>query len=109
MTLDPPPITVVGVAGTVTTLAAMRLGLEAYEGAAVHGSTLSRDDLARFTDLLLPASPEERRHIARVAPDRADYLLAGATVLDKVPVASDSSEMVVSDRGLRFGLLTPGA
>jgi exopolyphosphatase/guanosine-5'-triphosphate,3'-diphosphate pyrophosphatase len=103
--LEPPPRTVIGVAGTVTTLAAMALGLPAYDAAKVHGAKLTRTDLARFVDRLLPANAEERRKIAAVSPDRADFLLAGATILDRVLQAAKRQQMVVSDRGLRFGLL----
>lgn len=103
--LDPPPRTVIGTAGTVTTLAAMALGLEKYASAAVHGSKLTRTDLARFVDQLLPASPAERKRIAAVSPERADFLLAGATILDRVLQGARRSAMIVSDRGLRFGLL----
>jgi exopolyphosphatase/guanosine-5'-triphosphate,3'-diphosphate pyrophosphatase len=103
--LDPAPRVVVGVAGSVTTLAATRLGLEAYDADQVHGCALSRVDLARFVDRLLPATPEQRREMIPSAPDRADYLLAAAIILDRVLAASRRNQLVVSDRGLRFGLL----
>ncbi len=103
--LEPAPRTVIGVAGTVTTLGAMALGLEQYSSAEVHGGKLTRVELARFIDRLLPASPAERRQIAAVSPDRADYLLAGATILDRVLQSSRRPQLTVSDRGLRFGLL----
>lgn len=103
--LEPPPRTVIGTAGTVTTLAAMALGLDHYDAAQVHGTKLTRVDLARFVDRLLPASPDERRRIAAVSPERADFLLAGALILDRVLQAARRPAMLVSDRGLRFGLL----
>lgn len=103
--LEPTPRTVIGVAGTVTTLAAMAQGLSTYSSEKVHGSRLTRTDLANFTDVLLPATPEERRRICAVSPERADYLLAGATILDRVLGAARRSQILVSDRGLRFGLL----
>lgn len=103
--LDPLPRTVVGVAGTVTTLAAMQLGLERYDSARVHGSTLSRVDLGRWADRLLAADAAQRRQLAAVSPERAEWLLAGAVVLDRVLAAAKRPSLVVSDRGLRFGLL----
>jgi exopolyphosphatase/guanosine-5'-triphosphate,3'-diphosphate pyrophosphatase len=103
--LDPAPRTVLAVAGTATTLAAMALGLSSYDAGRVHGSRLTRVDLARFVDRLLPASPEERRKIAAISPERADFLLAGATVLDRVLQAARRPQLTVSDRGLRFGVL----
>jgi len=107
--LEPAPRTVIGVAGTVTTLGAMALGLSEYASSEVHGSKLARVDLARFIDRLLPASPAERRVIAGVSPDRADYLLAGATILDRVLQSSRRQQLTVSDRGLRYGLLADAA
>lgn len=103
--LEPQPATVIGVAGSVTTLAATRLGLTRYDAAQVHGSVLERVDLARFVDRLLPASPEERRAMVPSSPERADWLLAGAVILDRVLAAARRSQLRVSDRGLRFGLL----
>lgn len=106
VSLDPAPRVVVGVAGTVTALAAVSLGLPRYASEQVHGSRLTRVDLARFIDRLLPATPDERRALVPAAPERADYLVAGATILDRVLAAGRRPGMVVSDRGLRFGLLT---
>lgn len=103
--LDPLPRTVIGVAGTVTTLAAMAQGLTTWDPSRVHGSSLTRADLSRFIDRLLPTTPEERRRMAQVSPERADYLLAGAIVLDRVLAAAKRPRLVASDRGLRFGLL----
>lgn len=103
--LDPLPRVVVGVAGSVTTLASMVQGLATYDGARVHGSRLDRVDLARIVDRLLPASPDERRALVPSAPERADYLVAGATILDRVLAAARRPSLVASDRGLRYGLL----
>lgn len=102
---EPPPEVVIGVAGTVTTLAAMVQGLARYDSARVHGSTLTRADLHAIGDRLQPATQEERRALVPVAPDRADYLLAGAVILDQVLEVARLPSLLVSDRGLRFGLL----
>lgn len=103
--LAPAPRVVIGVAGTVTTLATLALGLDRYDPDAVHASRITRVDLARFVDRLLPASLDDRRAMVPAAPDRADFLVAGATILDRVLAAARRPGMTVSDRGLRFGLL----
>jgi exopolyphosphatase/guanosine-5'-triphosphate,3'-diphosphate pyrophosphatase len=103
--LDPTPRTVIAVAGTATTLASIALGLTAYDGERVHGSRLTRLDLARISDRLLPAGQAARRALVPAAPDRADYLLAGVAVLDRVLAAARRSQLTVSDRGLRFGVV----
>lgn len=105
--LEARPWGVVGIGGTVTTLAAMRLGLERYDSARVHGGRLDRAHLSGFIDQLLPTDRAERRALVAVAPDRADYLLAGALILDRVLAMSGCEVLVVSDRGLRYGLLFP--
>lgn len=97
--------TVVGVAGTVTSLFAIKLGLSEYDSAKIHGGKLTRADLAHLIDQLLPATPEQRRAIAAVSPDRADYLLAGAIILDRVLATARRPALTVSDRGLRYGVL----
>ena len=105
VSFDPIPKAVVGVAGTVTTLAAMSQRLERYDGNAVHGSLLTRNSLQHFIDALLVASPADRLALAAVSPERADYLLAGAVILERVLHAARRQQMIVSDRGLRYGLL----
>lgn len=102
---EPDPHAVVGVAGSVTTLATMVLGLQTYESARIHGSTLTRADLMSIVERLMPATPEQRRALVPAAPDRAPYLLAAAIVLDEVLAHAGHDELLVSDRGLRFGLL----
>jgi exopolyphosphatase/guanosine-5'-triphosphate,3'-diphosphate pyrophosphatase len=103
--IDPAPRAVIGVAGTATTLAAIVLGLTAYDATKVHGARLTRADLASLIDRLLAAGPAERRALAACSPERADYLLAGALILDRALGRARRPAMIVSDRGLRFGLL----
>lgn len=99
------PRVIIASAGTATTLAAMELGQTVYDGARVHGSRLSRAALRRWIDRLLDADPDERRRLAAVSPERADTLLAGATVLDAVLAHARRETLLVSDRGLRHGVL----
>jgi exopolyphosphatase / guanosine-5'-triphosphate,3'-diphosphate pyrophosphatase len=99
------PRQVIAVAGTATTLAAMELGLEAWDAARVHGSRLERVALRRWIDRLLDADAEARRALARVAPSRADTLLAGACVLDQALATARRDSLRVSVGGVRHGLL----
>ncbi|MEQ1564025.1 MAG: Ppx/GppA family phosphatase [Myxococcota bacterium] len=103
--LTPRPSVVIGVAGTATTLAAMHLGLERYDGAAVHGAQVPRRALQQAADALFGATSRERASIARVSPERADFLAAGAVVLERVLGAAGVDTLTVSDRGLRFALV----
>jgi exopolyphosphatase/guanosine-5'-triphosphate,3'-diphosphate pyrophosphatase len=98
------PATVVGVAGTVTSLAAMALSLASYDPARVHGYRLSRADLGREIARLGAATQAEREQMTGLDPRRADVILAGALILDRIAAASGVVEIRVSDRGIRWGL-----
>ncbi len=100
------PRAAIAVAGTATTLAAMELGLDAYDGTRVHGSTLTAGALRTWTDRLLAADPDARRAWARPSPERADTLLAGAVILLAVLERARRPAWRVSDRGLRWALVT---
>lgn len=99
------PSTAIGVAGSVTTLAATALGLSAYNGARVHGSRLTDAMLSDFQRSLIGADAARRRSLFAVSPDRADFLLAGATILRAALEVLELDSLLVSDRGLRYGLL----
>ena len=95
---------VVGIAGTVTTLAAVSLGMETYDGSRVHGLTMPVPELERVIDLLARVPLEERRTIAGLEPKRADVIIAGGLVALAFVRHIGASEITVSDRGVRWGL-----
>lgn len=99
------PKALVAVAGTATTLGAMDLGLTEWQADRVHGSRLTRAALRTWTDRLFAAGPAERRRLAGVSPERADYLLAGACVLEAVCTQSHRDSLWLSIGGVRHGLL----
>ncbi|HEY7375688.1 MAG TPA: Ppx/GppA phosphatase family protein [Polyangia bacterium] len=103
--LPPPPATLVGVAGTVTSLAAMALELPSYDPARVHGYRLSRADLGRQVARLGASTQPERERMTGLDPRRADVIFAGALILDRIATAAGVPEIRVSDRGIRWGLL----
>jgi exopolyphosphatase/guanosine-5'-triphosphate,3'-diphosphate pyrophosphatase len=71
----------IGVAGTVTTLAALDLGLERYERERVHGHRLSRDGARAQLDRLAALPLEQRRALPAMEPERAPVIVAGAVIL----------------------------
>ena len=103
--LPTPPRSVVATAGTATTLAAMELGLTTYDGARVHGTLVTIAAVRKWIDRLLEAGPARRKELVAVSPDRADTLLAGATILWRVLEKARRQALRVSDRGLRFGAI----
>jgi exopolyphosphatase/guanosine-5'-triphosphate,3'-diphosphate pyrophosphatase len=95
----------VGVAGTVTTLAAVIQVLPAYDAEKVHGSTLSFDDVERLATTLGALTVRERAALPGMEPKRADVILAGAVIVAEAMRATGFDALVVSDRGVRWGLL----
>ena len=98
-------ITLVGVAGTVTTLKALELGLERYDAARVHGAALTLSAVETLCAKLASLSLAERQQLPGLEPKRADVIVAGAIIVRDLLRRSGAPEMVVSDRGVRFGLL----
>jgi len=95
----------VGVAGTVTSLAAMALALESYDSTRVHGYRMPIADLDHQLDRLAHAAAAERERMVGLDPRRADVILAGGLILDRIARAAGATEVRVSDRGIRWGLL----
>ncbi len=105
----PPPQRAVGVAGTVTTLAALDLGLDAYDRERVHGHRLSLDaartQLARLAELPLA----ERRSVPALEPERAPVIVAGAVILTETLAHFGLGEIEVSERDILDGIALAAA
>jgi exopolyphosphatase / guanosine-5'-triphosphate,3'-diphosphate pyrophosphatase len=97
------PETSIGVAGTITTLAALDLGLPEYDRTRVHGHLLTREgaraQLARLAALPL----EERRRVPALEPERAPVIVAGGAILVAILDAYGLDGIVTSERGLLHG------
>jgi exopolyphosphatase / guanosine-5'-triphosphate,3'-diphosphate pyrophosphatase len=98
------PCELVGVAGTVTTLKALELGLCPYDPSRVHGSRMSRASVMTLCERLSGLTTAERAELPGLEPGRADVIVAGAWLLAEVLEWAKASELVVSDRGVRWGL-----
>jgi exopolyphosphatase/guanosine-5'-triphosphate,3'-diphosphate pyrophosphatase len=96
---------VVGIAGTVTTLAAMALRLDTYDPARVHGHRLGRDELAALVETLARTPLAARKAMPGLDPRRADVIYAGACILLAIVDHARASACLVSDRGIRWGLI----
>jgi exopolyphosphatase/guanosine-5'-triphosphate,3'-diphosphate pyrophosphatase len=103
--VPPPTATLIGVGGTVTTLYAASIGLATYDSKCVHGATLTELTLAELTSRLTTLTASERCEIKGIEPGRADVMPAGAILTSEALRWGHGAEMVVSDRGLRWGLL----
>ena len=96
---------IVGIAGTFTTLAAIAKGLRRYSHSEVHGSCLSRAEVARQVQLFKGKTIAERKEIPGLEAKRADVILAGALLIERVMALFRVDQVTVSDQGIRYGLL----
>ena len=96
--------TLVGVAGTVTTLAAIGLELDSYDSARVHGHRLTRTTVSDLFAHLAALPLAERTKLPGLDPRRADVIVVGSLIVERVMTALAKTELVVSDRGVRWGL-----
>ena len=94
-----------GLAGTVTTLAALLLGLQAYDRNAVDGSRWTLAQVDALRDELAAEPLEIRLKRPCLPPGRADVVVAGLTILSVAMQHCGASTLVVRDRGLRYALL----
>jgi exopolyphosphatase / guanosine-5'-triphosphate,3'-diphosphate pyrophosphatase len=96
--------TVVGLAGSVTTIAAMALELTAYESARVHHSVLGVDRVREITERLLTSTHAERAAIPVLHPGRVDVIGVGAVILTAVLERTGARDLVVSEHDILDGL-----
>ena len=95
--------TAIGVAGTVTTLATLDLGLAAYDPERTHGHRISRAAVDEQLERLAGMALEERLRVPGVEPGRASVIVAGLVVLREILEAYALGEIEVSDRDILHG------
>jgi len=95
----------VGVAGTCTTLAAMILKLTRYEPDQINGFIINLDELKKLVEMLHAKTLAEKKSIVGLEPERADVIYAGSVILLEAMRFFDLSELIVSNYGLRYGLV----
>lgn len=101
---EPRARSVVGLAGTVSTLAALDLHLEHYDEATLHHHWLSLDAIRRWLELLSTESTPARRERIGMAPGREDVIVAGVLVLERVVVGFDAPGCLTSEHDILDGL-----
>ncbi len=94
----------VGVAGTVTTVAGVALGLERYDSAAIHGSWLPADQVESVTARLLELPRDDRAALGVMHPGRVDVISAGALVLRTLVRESQAPGVLVSEHDILDGI-----
>lgn len=99
-----PEARLVGVAGTVTSLAAMELGLVSYDPDLVHASRLSVEAIRRWREVLFGEDAESRAKHPGLEPGRVSTILGGVVVVEGVLKALRIATMIVSEKDILDGL-----
>ena len=98
--------TLIGVAGSIVTLAQWQWDLPIFDSKKLDGSVLKRGDVHRLVEGLKWRTISERKELIGVEAGRADVILAGALILWRAMELFDFSEVKISTRGLRYGVLS---
>jgi exopolyphosphatase/guanosine-5'-triphosphate,3'-diphosphate pyrophosphatase len=96
--------TLVGLAGSVTTVAGIALELPSYDSSRIHHSRISLQQVRAVTEMLLAASHEERAAIPVMHPGRVDVIGAGALILLTIMERIGAAEVVVSEHDILDGI-----
>jgi len=94
---------VIGVAGTITTLATLDRGDDEYDPARTHGHRIPFESVETQLGRLAAMTTEERTRLTGVEPGRASVIVAGIVVLRELMTAYDLAEIEVSERDVLHG------
>jgi exopolyphosphatase / guanosine-5'-triphosphate,3'-diphosphate pyrophosphatase len=94
---------VIGVAGTITSIAALAIGLEEYDRERVHGSRLSGSDLDVQLEQLAAVPVAARRQLRPLDPERAPVIVAGAVIAREALAFFGLDELEISERDILDG------
>jgi exopolyphosphatase/guanosine-5'-triphosphate,3'-diphosphate pyrophosphatase len=95
----------VGIGGTLTTMAAVKHRMVNYDPDVIRGTVLTARDVSDQIRLYSSMPLEQRKEIPGLQPKRADIILGGACIVSTILETFSTEQVVVSDRGLRHGLV----
>ncbi len=96
--------TLVGLAGSVTTAAALALALPEYDSTVIHGSRIPTSEIARVSDELLGLDHDARAALGPMHPGRVDVINAGVLVLRRILDRTGLPELLVSEHDILDGI-----
>jgi exopolyphosphatase/guanosine-5'-triphosphate,3'-diphosphate pyrophosphatase len=96
--------TLVGLAGSVTTVAAIALGLPAYDSGRIHLARITGAQVHEVTRMLLHSTHEQRAAISVMHPGRVDVIGAGALILDRILREYGFGAVVASEHDILDGI-----
>lgn len=95
---------VVGLAGSVTTVAALAMGMWEYDAERIHGSVITAADVHRVCEELLYSTHEKRAANPVIHPGRVDVIAAGSLVLSAIVAYAGVPEILVSEHDILDGI-----
>ena len=96
--------TVIGVAGTVTSLSAIEQGLTEYDRAKVHRSVLTVGQISELAGKLLSSTVDEVEQMGPLKRRRAEVLCGGALIIDEICCLATAGRLVVSETDILDGM-----
>lgn len=97
--------TVVGMAGTMTTLAAMIMGLSQFDKSKIHGYPITIRNLNHWINKLSHMTIAQRKAMPGMEPGREDLLLQGMILMREILASFKADQFVVSTYGARYGVI----
>ncbi len=94
-----------GLAGTVTTLSAIKQKMSVFDSSKIHGSFLTFEEVNQIFRKFISLSFEERKNIVGLEPKRADVIVAGAKILLELMKSVNLGRITVSEHDILDGLL----
>jgi exopolyphosphatase/guanosine-5'-triphosphate,3'-diphosphate pyrophosphatase len=91
------PYTLVGIGGTASTLATVKMALDTYDSEKVHKSVVTSEEIKKITDKFTRVNTEARKKIVGLSEKRSDIIVAGVTIIATVMDKLGVQELVISD------------
>lgn len=91
--------------GTVTTLAAIYLGLPRYERSKIDGISIETEQLRDAINSILNMRASERFHHPCIGSDRSDYIISGCAIFEALCRLCPVEHITIADRGVREGII----
>jgi len=98
-------ITLIGIGGTATSIAAVKHNLTEYNSKLIHKTTIFAKDLSAFYKRIMLLSKDQIAKIFPFEPERSDIILTGTMIVTEILNYFNVDEFIVSDRGFQFGFL----
>lgn len=99
------PHVLIGSGGTFTSLATMMMAIKGQAGLPVQGYQVTHADVRHLLDRLVKMTVKERRSMPGLSPDRADIIVPGITIIDRLLRWFQVNQVQVHHRGVRDGLV----